>query len=282
MAIKGDEVILKPVLPNAGIQTLYRKKLDRLIYDMHKSILYWLSAEYKKQLPQFANDADPSNELQKVLNTLSVQWFANFDAGAQKIADWFCQSNKNYVDGTLAAILKDVGIAVDFKMSKTMRTAYNASRNEQINLIKSIAQQHLSYVEGAVMRSVSTGRDLETLVNEIGSLVDLERIRMGRKLGESNRSYLARTQRRAALIARDQNNKANSIMNRARQNELGITQAIWRHSHAGKEPRPEHVAANGKKYDLDKGMFLEGKWTFPSMEINCRCVSQPIIKGFRM
>ena len=71
-------------------------------------------------------------------------------------------------------------------------------------------------------------------------------------------------------------------MTRARQDELGITEAIWVHSGAGKHPRPTHVAMNGKKYDVNKGMWDPAvkRWIFPGEEINCRCISRSIIPGF--
>jgi uncharacterized protein with gpF-like domain len=64
--------------------------------------------------------------------------------------------------------------------------------------------------------------------------------------------------------------------------QLGITEAIWVHSGAGKHPRPTHVAMNGKKYDVNKGMWDPAvkRWIFPGEEINCRCVSRSIIPGF--
>ena len=52
------------------------------------------------------------------------------------------------------------------------------------------------------------------------------------------------------------------------------------HSHAGKEPRLSHVAANGKRFDVGKGISLDGKWVQPGEEINCRCTSRAVIKGF--
>ncbi len=88
------------------------------------------------------------------------------------------------------------------------------------------------------------------------------------------------TKRRAAFIARDQNNKATAVFERTRHVEIGVTEAIWLHSAGGKVPRPEHVAFSGKKYDIRKGAYLEGKWTWPGVEINCRCVSKPVIPGF--
>ena len=50
------------------------------------------------------------------------------------------------------------------------------------------------------------------------------------------------TRDRAALIARDQNNKAKAIIEKTRRQELGITHAIWQHSAGGKTPRATHVA----------------------------------------
>jgi SPP1 gp7 family putative phage head morphogenesis protein len=110
------------------------------------------------------------------------------------------------------------------------------------------------------MRSVARGRDLSYLTDELQKRYGI-------------------TRRRAALIARDQNNKATSVMQAARQQSLGITQGIWKHSHAGKEPRPSHVKADGKVFELSKGMYLDGKWVMPGEEINCRCTWSPVIPG---
>ena len=113
------------------------------------------------------------------------------------------------------------------------------------------------------MRSVQTGWDLGQLTTDL-------------------QAQFGVTRRRAAFIARDQNNKATASMTRARQDEVGITQAIWGHSGGGKHPRPTHVAMNGKKYDVRKGMWDPAvkRWIFPSEEVNCRCFSRPVIQGF--
>ncbi|KYF05143.1 phage head morphogenesis protein, partial [Salmonella enterica subsp. enterica serovar Typhimurium] len=75
---------------------------------------------------------------------------------------------------------------------------------ENVNLIRSIPQQHLTQVETLVMQSVGRGRDLKTLTDELEKRYGI-------------------TRRRAALIARDQNNKATSVMQSARQRSVGIT-----------------------------------------------------------
>lgn len=40
----GRPIRLAPVRPNAGIRRNYQAKLDRLVGEMHRSLLYWLSA----------------------------------------------------------------------------------------------------------------------------------------------------------------------------------------------------------------------------------------------
>jgi uncharacterized protein with gpF-like domain len=89
----------------------------------------------------------------------------------------------------------------------------------------------------------------------------------------------ARTRRRAAFIARDQNSKANATIQRVRQQSIGITQAIWCHSHGGKDKRPSHVAAGAEKlvYEIDKGAYLDGEWVWPGTAPNCKCFSRPIL-----
>jgi uncharacterized protein with gpF-like domain len=81
------------------------------------------------------------------------------------------------------------------------------------------------------------------------------------------------------LIARDQSNKANAVVTRARQLELGIAEAIWMHSHAGKEPRPTHVAMNGKRYKVSEGMWdsAENRFVFPGELIKCSCTGRSVL-----
>ncbi|MDI8992978.1 hypothetical protein MJI20_27730, partial [Salmonella enterica subsp. enterica serovar Anatum] len=51
-------------------------------------------------------------------------------------------------------------IEISVKIISEMNTALQASITENVNLIRSIPQQHLTQVETLVMQSVSRGRDL--------------------------------------------------------------------------------------------------------------------------
>lgn len=249
---------LKAVRPNAGVQAEYRRRLDALVDEMNNSITYWLTATYREQLPAIAADASPVKALLTTLRDLSKRWLRRFEIGAQKLAEWHAQKTRSYTDTALHTALKDAGFSVKFTMTPAMQTAYDAVIAEQVGLIKSIAQQNLQQVETLVMQSVQTGRDLGQLAPELEKRYGI-------------------TKRRAALIARDQNNKATATLTRHRQQELGITHAVWLHSHGGKTPRPSHVKADGETYEIAKGMFLDGEWVFPGELINCRCVSRSVI-----
>ncbi len=255
------DIELRAVRPSAAVRAGYEKRLDREIAMMQRSLVYWLKARYRRELPRMALDASPARELRDAIRKLSRRWQVKFDELAPKLAEHFARASMFRVDGELERMLRDHGFTVRFRMSRGMRNAYQATIEENVTLIKSIAAQHLKNVEGAVMRSVSTGRDLGTLSKELEETYGV-------------------TRRRAASIARSQNNMATATLTRTRQIEMGVTKAKWLHSAGGQKPRPEHVAFSGKTYDIAKGAYLEGKRTWPGKEINCRCVSVPIIPGF--
>ena len=254
----------KAVPANRGLEAKYRKALQRMIAEMHGSVEYWLTAAYRKDPPRMAalveqaQDASPSAKIKKILDELARRWTKRFDDYAPKLAEAYLKGMFKASDSAFRQALKEAGWAVDFKMTPAVRDAFNASLEENVGLIRSIPEKYLQQVEGVVMRSYSAGRDLETMVKELKTL------------------YPAASHR-AELIARDQSNKANAVVNRTRQMELGITEAIWMHSHAGKTPRPDHVAADGKRYKIAEGCLISGKYIQPGEEINCRCTSRPVL-----
>lgn len=256
---------LRAIHANRGVEAKYRKALQRMIAEMHGSVEYWLTAAYRKDPPrmlalveQAQDAAPPSQKMRKILDELARRWIARFDELAPKIADAYMQGMFKTTDSAMRQALKEAGWTVEFKMTPAVRDAFNASLEENVGLIRSIPEKYLQQVEGTVMRSYSAGRDLETMVKELKQL------------------YPAASNR-AELIARDQSNKANAVVNRVRQMELGITEAIWMHSHAGKNPRPDHVAANGKRYNIAEGCKISGEFIQPGTEINCRCTSRAVL-----
>lgn len=256
------EKILKPVHPNVGVRQWYRKKLIRLIDQMHASVCYWVTAAWKANEPVMAQDEPPAAALARVLRALSRRWNKNFNQAAQDLAKYFAEDIDKRSVSALKHILEKGGFSVRFKLTPAMRDVLNATIQQNIALIKSIPQQYLPKVQQAVMASAQSGRDLKKTMQQI------------------NHTHTV-TRKRAALISLDQTNKATSAMVRARQLDLGIEEGIWLHSHAGKTPRPTHVKNDGKKFSLKTGWYDPAvkQYIMPGELIHCRCNWKPVIKG---
>jgi SPP1 gp7 family putative phage head morphogenesis protein len=249
------------VQSNRGIEAAYKKALKALLDEMEKSYSWWLEAEYKKAPPlisELAADALPISAMRKKLEQLGEQWHWRFESSAEKIAELYAKRSYRYSDNALKKALKDAGWSVEFKMTRAMRESLDAVISENVSLIQSIPMQFHQKIEGAVMRSYSIGGDLQQLTKEL-------------------RQIYSGTEARISLIARDQISKANSVATRARQMELGITEAVWIHSHAGKEPRKSHEAAHGEIYKIAEGCKIDGEYIQPAEKINCRCMARPIL-----
>ena len=259
--------ILPPVHPNIGIEKAYAKKLEALVDAMHKSIMWYVTQAYKSSPPEtvLAMDDSTTIKLDKVIKKLARYWHKRYSEAAKDLAKYFATSNKQQTDANLQYILQQSGFSVNFTLTPVMREVLQATIKENVSLITKMSQQHLKEIEGIVMRSVQMGGDVGYVVKQMQDRYGM-------------------TRRRARLIALDQNSKATAAIVRVRQHEVGIKQAQWLHSHAGKVPRPTHVAMDRKKYDVVKGMWdkdAEGKgkgaWVHPGELINCRCVSRSIV-----
>jgi len=271
----GKDILLRPVRANAGVEAAYKKQLDRWIDAMHKSLTWWITAQYRANPPmslaqdaglESFRDGSPANAMRRAIHRMSRRWLKAFDKGADDLAKYFVDKAAGATDVQLKDILKKAGFTVQFKTTAEVNNAMQAAIGENVGLIKSIGSEHLSQVEGLVMRHMQTGRDLGALTKDLTERYDI-------------------TKRRAAFISKDQANKMTAVINRTRQAELGITQARWKHSGAGRHPRISHLAAGrdnggkGKLYDVAKGCEIDGEYIWPGQLPNCRCTSQSVIPG---
>lgn len=254
--------LARPVYANRGVECWYRRKLQCVVRAMANSMQLHVRAVYRQSTSlEHAQDApDRSVLLRRALTKWGGKWTKKLNKLSLDLSLQFTKRAENATRAALKASFKDAGLTVKFQPTAASREAYRAIAAEQVNLIRSIPQKYLADVQSATWNSVMKGSDMSALYKDIKSKYPI-------------------ADRRAKLIARDQNHKATAVLENVRRMELGITHAVWRHSGAGKEPRPEHVAASGKRYKLKDGMYLEGKWTYPGMEINCRCTSSAVILG---
>lgn len=126
---------------------------------------------------------------------------------------------------------------------------------DNLSLIKGLADTHTTKVERAVFNNFRSGARAGAMVEEI-------------------REITGRTKRSAELIARDQTNKLNGALTKARNQELGIEKFEWQTA-GDDRVRPEHEDLDGRVFTWASGAGPDG--IYPGEEINCRCTSIPVI-----
>lgn len=255
----------KSVGPNAGLEAWYRKRLQAEIEAMNKSVRWWLGAAYRAQEPRIdlANDAAPADVLDKVLASLRKKWGKRFDDLGEEIAEKFAKRAGANTDDAVEAAMRAAGMRVKFQTTQAQRDMLAGIVQDNVALIKTIPQRYFSDVQGAVMRSVTVGRDLGALTDELEKTYGI-------------------TRRRAVTISRQQNNSASAALNRMRQLDLGLEEAEWIHVGGGKTDRKSHVHQSGKTYNVRTGWFdPDAKvYCWPGSLISCRCRSRSIIPKF--
>jgi hypothetical protein len=160
---------------------------------------------------------------------------------------------------------------VKFDPSTVTKTV-KANLRRNIESLHDLEKKHIREIYEVALRSILAGRNIHMLTT---ALIAVEGISKGR----------------AAEIARSLHKKATEQINRERQTSLGITNAKWLYANAPCMRDPfhptdaevqrdaAHKAANGKRYEISKGLFVDGKWTWPGAEDNCKCISRSIIPG---
>lgn len=257
--------LARAVRANAGVSAAYRDALQRLVRRMARSMLRHARAAWKEADPShgMAHDAGPVFTLRRSLSLYGRQWQSRLNKLSLTLATRFADKSFQATETSMKASFRDAGLTVKFKPTVGSKEAYRAVIAENVALIKSVPQQYLKDLEQSVWQAVMKGSTLSELTADIQS-----------KYGVAYR--------RAAFIAADQNAKAKAVIENTRRREMGIVEAVWLHSTAGKVPRPTHVAMNGKRYKLSDGMYdshvKEQIW--PGQLPRCRCVSKAIIPGF--
>lgn len=234
---------------------------------MEKSCIYWLSASYKANESKILDSA--TDDMLQTFRRLLRQWLKKFRELADILPEWFVGKIRGYVARNLiqqTKPLRDAGLGFNLTwryMSQAERQVFQAIIAENVNLIKSIARESLTQVEGIVLRAIETGMDLYTMKQQLHH-----------QFGVS--------ERRAAMIARDQTAKATNNLARQRAMDYGITRGIWMHTAAGKTYRETHINdMNGVEYNIKFGCYdpdpkIE-RAIQPAELVNCHCVCRFVI-----
>ena len=190
------------------------------------------------------------------------KWQDIFNKLSKKYAIKFVDDVDTSVTKQLKSSFEEIPQLLVVPFSKHNQQVLMAQQDkikQNVNLITGITDKTMKeQIQIAVTEALLRGRDvryLEKRLLEIG----------------------IKTENRVKLIARDQINNATSVINHARQDELGITKNKWVYTYESKEPE-SHKKANGKVYDINKGCEIDGEYIYPGEKSNCSCISAPVFE----
>lgn len=266
MAIPKKNNVLKGGIlrPSASISAEYSRGIQKLIIGLKADIERQLKSELRGT--EYAMDASPVVGARMAFNRLADKWNPLFSKWAKRLTDKMIKQTLKNADVTFGMSLKDMTEDVTIKMNmldEELMLIIKASYEEANSLIKQIPDMYIGQVQGGVMRGITQGLGLKQIMPLM------------------NRLYKSNA-RKAELTAQDQVRKTYSNITTHRMASIGMTKYEWVHSGGGMHPRKEHLALNGKIFDINDppvigvmyGQEVRGE---PGLLPNCRCVKRVIV-----
>lgn len=279
---KNRNVVLRgiPLMYNVSLQMRYEKAIRTLVLEMTRETKKQIAELFrdetakdfiKQQKTAAAMDAKITPSAKKVLNALTKQFTDLFAKKSDDITERMLKDTLAASKSSLHASLEKLSGGLSLNtgvVPEGMEEISQAIINENVSLIKSIPQQYLKDVTGSVMRSITIGRGVASLLPEI-------------------EKYSGQASKRAKLIALDQTRKAYNSINKQRMQAVGVKQFEWLHSGGGQHPRRSHQAMSGNIYSFDDLPIINQEQVakgyeppergIPGQAINCRCTMGPVI-----
>lgn len=249
--------------PSIAQELQFRRDLYNLIHEMKKET----TSEIERYLgTSTTNDATPRS-LQKILSQLRKKWYRLFDRRGKMLAKWLVGKTNDRTMKQIMRTLKKTGFTVEPQYTDAQKEVIQQITTESVNLIKSIPQQYLKNVQKVVSASFIRGQDMVSVTEYVKKLLP--------KIGEQAFN-------RAALIARDQTNKATQNTMIANAMALGATQARWIHVPGTYSSRITHKHMNGQIFNLADGLYDSDvmRSVKPGELIYCNCQMAIIMPGF--
>lgn len=252
-----------------AIEARYNAQLQKLVDEMTKiakrEIVKLFESPVAVESHVITEDASIASQSRILMSALAKQFEALFWDAAKFLSEGMVKQTAKASEVALGKSLKELSgglkIKTDTLKSGPVAEIAKASVAENVSLIRSIPEQYLKNVEGAVMRSITTGNGLQDL---IPALEQQEGV----------------TKCRAKNIALDQTRKAYAGINKGRMQGAGIKKYAWIHSGGGQKPRQHHIDMDGNIYSFDDPPVIDpktGERGIPGQLPNCRCQMRPVL-----
>lgn len=157
------------------------------------------------------------------------------------------------------------------QMTPTLKEDIRKSLAE-VPELRRLSAGDFNRIYNAAVESIERGRNIHLLLKVLQNISRVPR-------------------RQAGEIAIRVHGRATAAMASNRQQSLGITHAIWMYSGAPCSPHPSratavqkrqdaaHARANGRRFEVVRGLKLNGVWVKPGEAEFCKCSYKSVIPG---
>lgn len=215
-----------------------------------------------------------TNRFFDIFNELKNRFSLLFEARANDIAESMCRRTEKVSKNNVYMSLKDAAKGLTLsnpQLNQPVRTALTKSISENVNLIKTIPQQHFAKLTEHITKAITEGNGQQDILKVVQ---------------EAAKDVAGMTDRRVRNLASDQTRKAYNAMNKERLTNLGVKKFEWLHMGASREPREYHqneypAGLNGGIFSFDNPPIIDektGETGLPGDAYNCRCKMRPIVE----
>lgn len=270
---------LRALESNRGLAIAAGKRIRAIVNQFEKAYkkeALKIAAKYCKNEVQDAAVSVVPSELEIALAALAAKQSMGMGSNAKQVSRWYCRQLLRNISADQKRALKKAGISTAWLKQKwtvqIVRGQYVAPSvaakiPEQVEanaaLITKLCERSAQKVQNAIAEGISKGYNLSRLTEKINSLENMD-------------------EARAARVALDQSCKLNQFIQVENSKALGVKEGIWVHVPGQYESRASHMKMNGKKFDLEKGMFDPEVEDYiqPGELPYCRCCFKAILPGF--
>ena len=270
---------LRALESNRGLAIAAGKRIRAIVNQFEKAYkreALKIAAKYCKNEVQDAAISVVPSELEIALAALAAKQSMGLGSNAKQVSRWYCRQLLRNISADQKRALKKAGISTAWLKQKwtvqIVRGQYVAPSvaakiPEQVEanaaLITKLCERSAQKVQNAIAEGISKGYNLSRLTEKINGLENMD-------------------EARAARVALDQSCKLNQFIQVENSKALGVKEGIWVHVPGQYESRASHMKMNGKKFDLEKGMYDPDVEDYiqPGELPYCRCCFKAILPGF--
>ena len=249
-----NQISFGRMIPNAGYEARYRRSLLRMIDALQNDTKKEIYSLYDIEI---VKDAEFS--LAQLMKGLRKKWYDIFTKRAKEMARWLMDKVGKRTREEITKQLKKIGFIIPTpQYTKEEKADIDDLIAKNVKLIKSIPQKYLRQVQRVVKEAYLRGGDLEHIKKNIENKFN---------------STVKNTERRAYLIAKDQMNKITQKWAIMEAKRYGAKAGGWIHVSGEFSSRETHIEMNGKRFDLETGLYDRAvkKNVFPADLPYCAC-----------